>query len=124
MIQMIEVMSPFLGGILGLFAGSLVLTRLITWGVAVWEAWQDCRIAGKYPHLRRLKHPWTFAVVLLGHSGTWVLAGIIIATISILTGSRKPFFVWFLVGVYAYPVLMAPAIVAAVRRKGGGVGRQ
>lgn len=100
-------MAVELAGLLGLLTAMVVFSALMRWVVALKKTYTDYRIAADHPHLRQPKRPWIFPLLLVLHSGSWVLALTVFGAVELFTSPYHTWHAWFVGGFIAYVALMA-----------------
>jgi hypothetical protein len=88
---------PVLAALLGLFVGTLLVSRVGSWVETM------------------VKHRSAVAAVL--HSGPWLLGATIYAAYYLLRAPHAPAWDWFFAGIGAAPILWIPILILLARRR-------
>lgn len=99
-------MVVVLAGLLGLLTGMFVFGALLRWVFALTKTYKDYRIVADHPHLRQPKRPWIFVLLLVLHSGSWVLALTVFGAFELFTSPYREWHAWFVGGFITYIALM------------------
>jgi len=110
-----ESVLQWLAPVLGLFLGTLLISRVGSWVEAIVTTVQNARRDATNKDAQRTL-VWPLAAVAILHSGPWLLGVTVYWAYYVLTAPHAPEWLWFFGGVAAAPVVWTPVLIFMHRR--------